>query len=110
MAVPDWLQDSRHPTLWVNVVYPLLIFLPGSACNTKTERLLDTLRLAPVEPAAVEADEDPTDYTATREDDLISPAPTDTTTEKRNLADTRSSAEASGPRVPVPADRSNVNQ
>ncbi|KIX08684.1 uncharacterized protein Z518_03341 [Rhinocladiella mackenziei CBS 650.93] len=45
MAVLGWLDDSRNPTLWVIVVYPLLIVLLNIACQLKMDRLIQSLPL-----------------------------------------------------------------
>ncbi|KIW22619.1 uncharacterized protein PV07_10899 [Cladophialophora immunda] len=47
MALPDWLDDSRNPTLWITTIYPLLIFVLAYASYFRMQALIESFPLPP---------------------------------------------------------------
>lgn len=108
MGVPDWLDDSRNPSVWIVAIYPLLIFLLAFVCHFQMQDFVESFPLAPDEPAATKENETSNiGDTSSMEYDLILPGCADIVTEQTDPADRiNPTAEVPEARVPPCRDES----
>lgn len=105
MALLGWLDDSRNPTLWIIVIYPLLIFFLSLACHFRMNRLVQSLPLAPDESEKTKEAECSTTEETSVEYDLVSTTSADNVTGRMELSGGNSPAlGVQGTRVPSPRD------
>lgn len=108
MGVPDWLDDSRNPPVWIVAIYPLLIFLLALVCHFQMQDFIESFPLAPDDSAATKENEtSDIGDTSSMEYDLIPPGCADIVTEQTDPADgINPTAEVPEARVPPCRDES----